>query len=52
MSVDGPPHQRNFTMAVLCPDSRIVGRGTERSKKKAEQLASKNALVNMGVIEE
>lgn len=52
MSVDGPPHQRNFTMAVLCPDNRIVGKGTERSKKKAEQIASKQALLYYSQLED
>jgi ribonuclease III len=52
ISVDGPPHERFFTMAVLKNEDEIVSYGKEKSKKKAEQLASKNALVKYGAIEE
>ena len=52
ISVEGPPHERFFTMAVLKNEDEIVAYGKEKSKKKAEQLASKNALINYGVIEE
>ena len=49
--VEGPPHERFFTMAVLKNDDEIVAYGKEKSKKKAEQLASKNALIKYGAIE-
>ncbi len=52
ISVEGPPHERFFTMAVLKNEDEIVAYGKEKSKKKAEQLASKNALVKYGAIEE
>tara|TARA_B100000795_G_scaffold269380_1_gene258592 strand:- start:89 stop:979 length:891 start_codon:yes stop_codon:yes gene_type:complete len=52
ISVEGPPNDRFFTMAVLKNDTEIVAYGKAKSKKKAEQLASKNALCNFGVIEE
>jgi len=50
--IEGPPNNRSFTMCVMKNDGEILAYGKEKSKKKAEQLASKNALVNMGVIEE
>jgi ribonuclease-3 len=50
--VEGPPNDRFFTMAVLKNDDEIVAYGKEKSKKKAEQLASKNALIKYGAIEE
>lgn len=49
--VEGPPHERFFTMAVLKNEDEIVAYGKEKSKKKAEQLASKNALIKYGAIE-
>ena len=51
-SIDGPPHKRTFTMSVLDIEGNIVGIGKERSKKKAEQLASKEALIKYCVINE
>lgn len=50
--VEGPPNNRSFTMCVMKNDSTVLAYGKEKSKKKAEQLASKNALINMGLIEE
>ena len=50
--VEGPPHERFFTMAVLKNEDEIVAYGKEKSKKKAEQLASKNALIKFGVLED
>lgn len=49
--VEGPPHDRIFTMAVIDTSGMIISEGTERSKKKAEQLASLNALIKLGVIQ-
>jgi len=49
-SVDGPAHSRYFTMSVLGMDGIPLGTGRERSKKKAEQLASKEALIKLGAI--
>jgi|UniRef100_A0A6C0J969 ribonuclease III len=49
--VEGPPNERYFTMAVLKNDDEIIAYGKEKSKKKAEQIASKNALVKFGAIE-
>ena len=50
--IEGPPNNRSFTMCVMKNDNTVIAYGKEKSKKKAEQLASKNALINMGVIEE
>ena len=48
---EGPPHDRTFTMCVEAPNGDIIAEGIGRSKKKAEQLASKNALIKYKVIE-
>jgi len=45
---DGPPNNRIFTMGVLDKDNKIVGKGIANSKKKAEQIASLNALKFFG----
>ena len=39
-----------FTMSVLSIEGKILGTGRERSKKKAEQLASKEALIKLNII--
>jgi len=49
-SNDGPAHKRMFTMSVLDINGNILGTGRERSKKKAEQLASKEALIKLNYI--
>ena len=50
--VEGPPNDRQFTMCVLDTEGEILTEGTGKSKKKAEQMASKNALIKFGVIDE
>jgi ribonuclease-3 len=45
---DGPPNNRIFTMGVFDKDGKIVGKGFANSKKKAEQIASRNALKHFG----
>lgn len=45
IKVDGPVHQRMFTMGVMDKNGKVIGTGEERSKKKAEQFASKQALL-------
>jgi ribonuclease-3 len=45
----GPIHERIFTMGVLSVDGKIISQASARSKKTAEQLASKKALINFGV---
>lgn len=49
LSIDGPSHHRVFTMAVTDDKNEIIGRGKAASKKKAEQIASREALVHFGV---
>ena len=46
---EGPAHQRSFTMGVLDNSGSVIGKGTEKSKKKAEQAASKLALVYLNI---
>ena len=44
LNIDGPPNKRIFTMGVLDKDGNILARGSGKSKKEAEQIASLNAL--------
>ncbi len=43
----GPDHDKRFTVEVRL-NSNVIGRGTGRSKKDAEQRAAKEALALMG----
>lgn len=43
----GPDHDKRFTVEVRL-NSNVIGRGTGRSKKDAEQQAAKEALALMG----
>lgn len=47
VSQSGPDHNKAFTVNV-CLNSNIIGVGTGRSKKEAEQMAAKEALELMG----
>ena len=42
-SEDGPPHERTFSVAASV-DGEIIGEGTGRTKKAAEQEAARVAL--------
>ena len=44
---EGPDHNKRFVVEV-CLNSNVIGKGKGRSKKEAEQLAAKEALVLMG----
>lgn len=46
----GPDHEKLFTVAVHL-NSNVIGVGTGRSKKQAEQAAAKQALSLMGIEE-
>lgn len=46
---DGPDHNKQFHMEVRL-NSNVIGRGAGRSKKIAEQMAAKEALMLMGEI--
>lgn len=48
---NGPSHSRQFIMGVLDKDGNIIGKGIEKSKKKAEQEASRRALIYFGELE-
>ncbi|MDR7856365.1 ribonuclease III [Tissierella sp.] len=48
---EGPDHNKIFHMEVIV-DNRIVGTGSGRNKKEAEQMAAKEALLIMGEISE
>jgi len=50
VKVEGPLHDRTFTMGVLSPDGRVVAVSTARNKKVAEQEASRKALIVLGVL--
>lgn len=47
VSEEGPDHDKRFCVEVRL-NSNIIGSGTGRSKKQAEQLAAKEALELMG----
>ena len=51
ISANGPPHSRIFTMAVLDIKNKVAGTGQAKSKKQAEQLASRRALIRFGVLD-
>jgi ribonuclease-3 len=46
---EGPPHDRTF-FVVAQLNSNIVGRGTGKSKREAEQNAAKEALALFGIL--
>lgn len=50
--IEGPLHDRNFTMGVLSPEGEVISTATARNKKVAEQEASRRALVKLGALEE
>jgi ribonuclease III len=49
INVDGPPHERTFTCAVVL-DGDQIGVGSGRTKKEAEQEAAKQALSKLGIV--
>ena len=49
--VEGIGRDRIFTVGILDSEGEVLLEGTGKSKKKAEQDASRNALVHFGVIE-
>jgi dsRNA-specific ribonuclease len=52
MKAEGPLHCRIYTIGVKDNTGSIVGIGVDHSKRKAEQIASKKALIFFGVIVE
>lgn len=51
VSEEGPPHDRYFTFNVKL-NSNVLGTGRGRSKREAEQLAAREALILFGEIDE
>ena len=47
VSAEGPDHAKTFTVEVRL-NSNVIGRGQGRSKKLAEQMAAREALLLMG----
>ncbi len=45
----GPDHDKSFTVEV-CLNSNVIGKGSGKNKKQAEQMAAKQALELMGEI--
>jgi len=48
--IEGPLHDRTFTMGVLSPEGVVIATSTARNKKIAEQEASRKALIFLGAI--
>jgi ribonuclease-3 len=48
--IEGPLHDRTFTMGVLSPEGEVVATATARNKKVAEQEASRRALIKLGAL--
>jgi ribonuclease-3 len=48
--VEGPLHDRTFTMGVLAPNGDVIATAVARNKKVAEQEASRRALIKLGVL--
>lgn len=51
VSEDGPPHDRRFTFNAIL-NNNVIGTGTDTSKRRAEQLAAKEALELFGELHE
>ena len=45
LDIEGPPHNRIFTMGVLNKNGEIIARGKGKTKKEAEQEASRIGLL-------
>ena len=52
ISHEGQPHERIFRMSVLDKNGEVLAIGEGRTKKKAEQMASRKALIYYGLIED
>jgi len=48
--VEGPLHDRTFTMGVLAPNGEVIATAIARNKKVAEQEASRRALIKLVVL--
>ena len=45
---EGPPHKRTYEIGIYDNCHSLIGVGISNSKKNAEQIASKNALIQLG----
>lgn len=45
----GPDHKKSFEIAVSLEEKKIIGRGTGKNKKQAEQLAAREACKNLEI---
>lgn len=57
LDISGSNHHKQFTMYVKCKktqfdDGEIVGIGVSTSKKNAEQLCARNALIHFGLLKD
>jgi hypothetical protein len=50
VSAKGPEHERTF-LVELKLSGRALGRGEGKNKKEAEQMAARNALGKLGLVE-
>lgn len=50
VAIEGPPHDRIFTMGVLDPEDNVIATYAAKNKKLAEQEASRLALDVLGAI--
>ena len=48
---EGPDHNKKFYIDVVV-NNETIGMGRGRSKKEAEQLAAKEALIRLGIFHE
>lgn len=51
VNIEGPLHDRTYTMGVLSPEGEVIAVATARNKKVAEQEASRRALIKLGALE-
>jgi ribonuclease III len=51
INVEGPSHNKVFTVSVFDIDGKKLGTGEGQSKKDAEQASSRQALIEMKVME-
>jgi ribonuclease-3 len=51
VNIEGPLHDRTYTMGVLSPEGEVIAISSARNKKVAEQEASRRALIKLGALE-
>lgn len=50
LNEDGPPHKRTYRIGIYDLENNLIGEGEGNSKKIAEQMASKQGLVTLGLL--